>query len=376
MISPIEENPMKRIRTPVLAAAFALAMLSLATVALAQGSGPGGGSELHLLTLSQDSAVWDDIKITDDQLGKIFRLKASIDKQSRAFRINIRDQVRAQTGTADQTAGQPSDRAAAKAARDAARQFERDATRDNDALVKEQTVTALKKILTKLYDGKTAQFTRVQQIDLQEAGPLVVARPDVAKALSLAPDQFDQISMLVAQMSQGRDQLDTQRRELFNMMRNNFGGGGPGGGGGTGNNNANTNTPQPTPEERRAQFQQMQAKVQKTQTDSTSLKEKTIAQVGRILTPTQKKKFAALQGKPFDLTLLNYGRGPNNPFNLSGGWNGRGPGGGGPPGGGNGTPATTATASATTATGTATTATTKGAVTTKATAKAKTATSK
>ena len=362
---------MRRIRTPWLATAFALAMLSMATVALAQGGAPGGGSESHLLTLSEDSAVWDDIKISDDQLGKVFRLKASIDKQSRAFRITMRDQARARMATPDPTAGQPLDRVAARAARDAARQIEQDATRQNDALVKEQTVTALKKILAKPYDGKTAQFTRVQQIDLQEAGPLVVIRPDVAKALSLAPDQIDQISMLVAKMSQGQDQFDTQRRELFNTMRNNAGGGGPGGGGGRGNNNANNNTPQLTPEERRAQFQQMQARMEKSQTDSTSLKEKTIAQVGRILTQTQKKKFAALQGKPFDLTLLNNGRGPNNPFNRYG----RGPGGGDPPGG-NGTPATTATASATMATGTATTATTKGAVTTKATTKAKTATSK
>jgi hypothetical protein len=326
---------------------------------------------LHLLTLSEDCAVWDDIKVTDDQLGKIFRLKASINKQSRAFRMTLRDQARARTATTEQ----PSDRAAAKAAWDAARQMERDATRDNDALVKEQTVAALKKILTKLYDGKTAQFTRVQQIDLQEAGPLVVARPDVAKALSLAPDQFDQISTLVARLGQGQDQLDTQRRELFNTMRNNSGGRGPGSGG-RGDNNANYNTPQLTPEERRAQFQQMQAMMQQTQTDSTSLKEKTIAQIGRILTPAQKKKFTALQGKPFDVTLLNYGRGPNNPFKPGAGQNGRGPGGGGPPGGGNGTPATIATASAAAATRTATTATTTGAVSTKATTKAKTATSK
>ena len=165
--------------------------------------------------------------------------------------------------------------------RDAARQAEREAMTENSSVLQQDTEAALKKIL------KPAQFTRVQQIDLQEAGNLVIARPDVAKALNLAPDQVDQVNTVINQLKQGQDQVDTSRRDFFNTMRNNGGGGGRGGnnnngggggGGGRGGNNNNggnnTNTPPLTDAEQQARREQFQQVMDKSQTDSQSLKEK------------------------------------------------------------------------------------------------------
>src|SRR4051794_7353928 len=188
---------MQRLRTPLFATACALAVLSLTTAAMAQPGGPGGGppggfgggppggfggfggfggrgggggSVSHLLTLTEDAAVWDDIKITDEQLGKVTRLRAAVDKQARKARENIRSQLGQTQGQGGGGVlganGQALDADAARAARDAARQAERDARAQSDDQIKEQTENELKKIL------KPTQFTRVKQIDIREAGPL------------------------------------------------------------------------------------------------------------------------------------------------------------------------------------------------------------
>jgi hypothetical protein len=344
--------------------------------------GPGGGEISHLLTLAQDSAVWDDIKITDTQLGQVTRWSSSINKKRRVFR----DQIRAEQQQATALTGQAVDPAVRQAQRDA----ERAATTENNASLKDETEGTLRKIL-----NKPGQYARVQQIDLQEAGPLVVGRPDVAKALNLAPDQIDKIQAVITQLEQGADQLNETRRQFFDSMRQSGGfggpGGGPGGGGRRGNNNNPMNNNQPQQpqlsdaerEARRAQFQQA---MQQMNDQSTNLKDQAVKAVGAILTKGQKAKFNQLIGKPFDLSQLNDGRGPDNPFNPGGNrfrGPGGGPGGNRPPGGttgtatastaGTGTAAsgTTATgATATTATGT--TATTKNATQAKYATKAQT----
>ncbi len=114
---------------------------------------------------------------------------------------------------------------------------------------------------------------------------------------------------------------------------------------------------------------QFQSAMEQMQNDSQSVRDKAVKLIAGILTKKQKEKFNKMQGKPFDLTLLNDGRGPDNPYNPARGGRGRGPGGGGPPGtpGGGGTPtvaaaSTTATSTSGT-TGTAATSTTKGAQT-------------
>ena len=404
---------MKRRRTPLLVMACALAVLTMATTAFAQRGGGGGGpggfgggpggfgggpggrggnndTGSHLLTLAEDSAVWDEIKVTDEQLGKITRLKSTISKSSRAFRNKLRaEQQAARDQQQQQTAatGVQVDPAARDAAREAARQLERQATAENNVLLQQDTDASLKKILTK--PGPTSQFARLQQIDLQEAGPLVVARPDVAKALNLSPAQIDQVSTIIEQMKQGQDQVDQNRRQFFDSMRQSGGFGGPGGGGPGGggpggggpggggpgggapgggapggggpggggrrggNNNNNANTPPMTDAEREARRLQFQTAMEQMQTDSQSVRDKAVKMVSAALTKKQKEKFNQMLGKPFDLTLLNDGRGPDNPYNPARN-RGRGPGGGGPPGapgtGATGTVAAAGTATATSGT--------------------------
>ena len=70
-----------------------------------------------------------------------------------------------------------------------------------------------------------------------------------------------------------------------------------------------------TDAEREARRAQFQTAMEKTQTDSQSVKDKAIKLIGGVLTKNQKTTFNNLLGKPFDLTLLNDGRGPDNPFN-------------------------------------------------------------
>jgi hypothetical protein len=313
--------------------------------------GPGGGEVSHLLTLSQDSAVWDDIKITDAQLGQVTRLSSSLNKKRRAFRDQIRAEQQAQRDQQQQATaltGQPVDQAARDAARQAQRQAEQAATTENNAVLKDDVEGTLRKIL-----NKPGQYARVQQIDLQEAGPLVVARPDVTKALNLTPDQIAKVQAVIAQLQQGQDQLNESRRQFFDSMRQSGGFGGPGGGGPggrRGNNNNNNNQgqqqPQMTDAEREARRVQFQQAMDQMNTQSVSIKDQAVAAIGGILTKNQKANFNKMLGKPIDLSLLNDGRGPDNPFNPAGN-RFRGPGGGPggrPPGGG-----TTGTATATTA---------------------------
>jgi hypothetical protein len=311
--------------------------------------GPGGGEVSHLLTLSQDSAVWDDIKIADAQLGQVTRLSSSLNKKRRTFRDQIRTEQQAQRDQQQAVTGAVVDQATRDAQRQAQRQAEQTATTENNAVLKDETEGILRKIL-----NKPGQYARVQQIDLQEAGPLVVARPDVSKALNLSPAQIDQVQAVIAALQQGQDQIGEQRRQFFDSMRQSGGFGGPGGGGPggrRGNNNNNNNQGQPqqpqlTDAEQQARRLQFQQAMEQMNTQSTSIKDQAVAKIGTILTKNQKANFNKMLGKPFDLSLLNDGRGPDNPFNP-GGNRFRGPGGGPggrPPGGG-----TTGTATATTA---------------------------
>ena len=70
-----------------------------------------------------------------------------------------------------------------------------------------------------------------------------------------------------------------------------------------------------TDAEREARRIQFQTAMEQMQNDSQSVRDKAVKQVGAVLTKKQKETFNKLLGKPFDLTLLNDGRGPDNPYN-------------------------------------------------------------
>jgi hypothetical protein len=266
--------------------------------------GPGGPasgqSASTLLTLAQDGAVWDEIKITDEQLGKVTRIRSSVDKQSRRMRDEIRAQMMTLAG-AQGTNGQPVDPAEAAAARQAAQETMRQTMAENTSELQEQTDAALKKTL------KAAQFTRLQQIDLQQQGPLVVVRPDVARALNLSADQVDRAKLAITQMTdQGREEFQKSQREMFESFQNR-----------NNNNNTASNSQPPSDADRetmREQFQvQMQTQMEKMRTSALGRREKAVQQVTQVLTKAQRAKFNSMLGPPFDLSLLNDGRGPMIP---------------------------------------------------------------
>jgi len=108
--------------------------------------------------LVEDPTVWEEIKITDEQLGKVMRLKARINKSAREVRNNARSQFQGQ----GQGGTDPNGQQMSREERDAARQAERELRAKGEEQIKKDTDAELKKILS-----KPNQFTRVQQIDLQ-----------------------------------------------------------------------------------------------------------------------------------------------------------------------------------------------------------------
>jgi hypothetical protein len=264
------------------------------------GGPPGSPNVSNLLTLAEDGAVWDEIKIGDEQLGKVKRLRAAITKQFR----QLREEIRAQQAAPGGGAGGPPVNPAAMLA---ARQAERQAIEESAGAIREQTDAALKKIL------KPAQFSRLQQIDLQAQGPLVIVRPDVARALNLSSDQVEQAQTVIDQArSTGREQMMRSGREFFESLQT---------------NNSNNQQPPTDPEAMRERFQ---THMEQMRTSAQGLEDSAVQQVTRILTKAQRTKFNAMLGPPFDLALLNDGRGSMN--NLIGGLPRGGPTG---PGGGN-----------------------------------------
>jgi hypothetical protein len=269
-------------------------------VVLGPGGRPGVLNVSNLLTLAEDDAVWNEIKINDEQLGKVKRLRAAINKQFRQLRDEIRAQQQAASGGAAGM-GQPVNPAAMLAAR----QAERQAMEENAATMQEQTEAALKKIL------KPAQYSRLQQIDLQTQGPLVVVRPDVARALNLRSDQIEQAQMVIDQATnQGREQMMQSGRAFFESLQNS-------------NNSSNDGKPSLMNTDPEVMRERFQTHFENLRTSAQGLKDQAAQQVTRILTKGQRTKFDALLGAPFDLTLLNEGRGPTN--NLVGGLPGGGP---------------------------------------------------
>jgi hypothetical protein len=263
--------------------------------------GPGGNPNVSsLLTLAEDGAVWDELKIGDEQLGKVKRLRAAVNKQFRQLRDEVRTQQQALSGGGG--GGQPVD----PVAMFAARQAERQAIEENTPAIRDQTEAALKKFL------KPAQFSRLQQIDLQQQGPLVVVRPDVARALNLSSDQIEQAQMVINKAtSEGREQMMRSGREFFESLQN---------------NNGDNKQPPTDPEAMRERFQ---THMDSLRSSAQGVEDSAVQQVTRILTKAQRTKFNGMLGPTFDLALLNDGRGPMN--NLFGGLPRGGPAG---PGGG------------------------------------------
>jgi len=186
--------------------------------------------------------------------------------------------------------GQPQD----QATRDAEREAMRSTMRENSAALQQQTDLELKKILNKtLPPTKLDQFARLRQIELQKEGPLVVSRADVSHELNLSSSQIDQIQSVMAQFNEGQNQVSSSRRTLFGQRRPD-------------------NESDADRDARRTKEAQERTKLEN---QGKSLMDQAIAAVSKVLSKDQKKTFNdKLQGKPFDLTKLNDGRGVESSF--------------------------------------------------------------
>jgi len=240
-----------------------------------------------------DPVVWDELKITDPQLGQMTRLEHSVDQQRNQQRREMFASLRnpQDGGGQNGQTGQPEtpeERAARDAERNAAREQMRTAMQESSAAIQQQTDTALKKIL------KPEQFKRLQQIELQKEGPLVVSRLDVAHALNLGADQINSIQMVITQLKEGQNQVSTARREI-------------------GRNRAN-NESDTDRDARRAKETEARAKLDN---DGKSIKEKAYKQVAQILTKAQRENFNKMLGKAFELAKLNNGNGVTSSFDLN-----------------------------------------------------------
>jgi hypothetical protein len=128
------------------------------------------------------------------------------------------------------------------------------------------------KYLPKVKENLSAsQFERVQQISWQLSGTQSLTDPDVSKALEISKEQREKMAGI-------NQEFGAKQRELF--------GGGPAFGGG--------GAP-PGPEVMRERMQKMQ-----------DLNKDRDAKVAAVLSKDQQDKYAALLGKPFDRSQLDY----------------------------------------------------------------------
>ncbi len=293
------------------------------------GGGPGGffggpGRNSSPSWLLTQEPVQEDLKLSDEQKSQLKTFNQKLDEQRKEMFSKNQDGAR------------PS----------------REEMRANFEAMNEQTNTGIAKIL------KKDQRVRLNQISLQQEGPLAVARPEIAEKLNMSPEQMEQIQGIM-------DQAQEARRELFMSMRGGRGfggnGGGPGGdnqggggqrgggrqGRGQGNNNnntpkqANTQTAQGNEDASQpAQAQKGQgqggggqgprqggggpggfnrdspeAKAQfaKMREEGDKIQQQTIAMVSKVLSKKQKLAFNKMLGEPFDFDKLTPGNGGPRP---------------------------------------------------------------
>jgi Spy/CpxP family protein refolding chaperone len=173
--------------------------------------------------------------------------------------------------------------------------FDRQAMTARMEAQRAESEAELSKILTE------DQHARLEEIALQQEGPLAVARPEIASKIDVTPAQSQKIQAILEQMQAQQTQLREEQRQSF--------GGGPGGGGGR----PDFNDPS------------FRAQIEKMQQASETIRNSTVSKVAQVLSRSQKDAFNKLMGKSFDMTKLQQRQGP-----------GRGPGGAGGPGGGRG----------------------------------------
>ncbi len=159
--------------------------------------------------------------------------------------------------------------------------------------------------LAKILDKK--QSVRLNQIALQMEGVSALARPEVAEAIYLSPEQVEQIQEILA---------DTRNQQMGHFFRQSFamrGGrdgnnaapGAPPGRPGEPKAEPKQDDPEAQAKRREANRERMQTQLVKMRDGSDRIQNEATAKILRVLAKKQRERFDKLLGEPFDPAKLN-----------------------------------------------------------------------
>jgi hypothetical protein len=152
--------------------------------------------------------------------------------------------------------------------------------------------------LAKILDKK--QLTRLNQIALQMEGVAALARPEVAEAIYLSPEQVEQIQEILN---------DAKAQQIGNFVRQGFAmRGRPGANpdaAKTQPGEAKPDDPEDQAKRRQAQRERMRTEFTKFRDSSDQIHDATTAKILRVLDKKQRGRFEKLLGEPFDPSKLS-----------------------------------------------------------------------
>jgi hypothetical protein len=181
------------------------------------GNGPGGfpgmgggGTNSMLMLLMSNTALQEEVGLTDDQKEQLRAFQETSRDRMREMFQNMRGNNNNNNGNGRNNGGRPNFNDP---------QFQAQMQKNMEQMAKEAQST-FSKILDK------DQMVRLNQIRLQIVGPVAVAEPEIAQALMLSEDQFAQVRQIVLMMQEQQGQvMQSLRPQGF---------GGPGGQNGPG----------------------------------------------------------------------------------------------------------------------------------------------
>jgi hypothetical protein len=242
--------------------------------------------------------VQTELKLTDDQKAKI----QAINDKANAQRTALFEKMRANRGNRGNNNGGGNNNNGGNNNGGGATNVDRQAIADQMTALQKDTESALAKVL------QPSQATRVSQIAYQFAGPEAFRSQTLTEKLKIDEDQATQINEVL-------DGLRSARRDAMQAVFATTTGGNNNGGNNGGNNNGGNNN---GGRGNRPDFNDpaVQAKMAEARTQHTSLNDKAMAAIGKILKANQKKAYQGLVGAKFaQLDKINPGRrgGPGGP---------------------------------------------------------------
>jgi Spy/CpxP family protein refolding chaperone len=251
---------MKRTRLFAVALGMAVVFLSMLAGNGQENLGLAGPGESLRLALLRTSQVQKELKLTEEQKGKIAR----IGEQTKEFK----KQVESAHGKG-QEKGKP--KAVDPAAKEAER-LARDAMNADLAVVERQTDRQINAVLD------TQQRARLTQIVLRVKGPSAFLTPELIDALNLGPDQVEMIREILDGMKVAQEQYKESQKRAFELVK------------GSGD----------------FDLEKIRKEQQKGQTRAYAYKlsKQVMPQIGRVLTRRQREKYNRMIGESFDLAKL------------------------------------------------------------------------